>query len=252
MQKLTQKTSYPRVKVLSPVSEHALDPSEEACCICFEPLSSTQLSHGWSEMPVQLPCGHVFGEACILRWTLTNGSCPLCRRDISAIDDLPATRCSLNTSNSNAEESTVSMQDDIWLDCHVWGNRDVDQPPDGTVSIIDSNIVAEVYTSQAFTIFLPDTGLTSSEIQPCADDRGLCDCYGEDTSLRAFSEASLTPPSPMPSSSSVTSDTCGVGSRFANLIFVTSNGWKSITTIRAFLRSSLLDPETNVTQHESW
>lgn len=33
----------------------------------------------WKHVPVQLPCGHVFGQACLAHWLKDNHSCPLCR-----------------------------------------------------------------------------------------------------------------------------------------------------------------------------
>ncbi|KAF1834017.1 hypothetical protein BDW02DRAFT_579887 [Decorospora gaudefroyi] len=38
---------------------------------------------GDTELPMELPCGHVFGEACIAKWIATKNTCPLCRAELS-------------------------------------------------------------------------------------------------------------------------------------------------------------------------
>ncbi|KAL8772480.1 MAG: hypothetical protein Q9209_002432 [Squamulea sp. 1 TL-2023] len=55
---------------------------DHTCCICQEP----SLERNGAEVPVKLACGHVFGFACILKWTfnkIDSGStapqCPQCR-----------------------------------------------------------------------------------------------------------------------------------------------------------------------------
>lgn len=35
-------------------------------------------------IPVQMPCGHIFGRSCLLEWLKSNISCPLCRREVEA------------------------------------------------------------------------------------------------------------------------------------------------------------------------
>lgn len=47
-----------------------------SCNICMEPFDSTEEP----ESPVKLPCGHVMGRNCIVKWLASSNSCPLCRR----------------------------------------------------------------------------------------------------------------------------------------------------------------------------
>jgi len=35
-------------------------------------------------IPVEMPCGHIFGRSCLLEWLKSNISCPLCRREVEA------------------------------------------------------------------------------------------------------------------------------------------------------------------------
>ncbi|KAL8777860.1 MAG: hypothetical protein Q9213_007679 [Squamulea squamosa] len=56
--------------------------NDHTCCICQE----TSLERNGAEVPVKLACGHVFGLACILKWTFnkidggsTAPECPQCR-----------------------------------------------------------------------------------------------------------------------------------------------------------------------------
>lgn len=44
----------------------------------------------WKHVPVQLPCGHIFGQACLAHWLKDNLSCPLCRVSLADEEDGPA------------------------------------------------------------------------------------------------------------------------------------------------------------------
>ena len=44
----------------------------DGCSVCME-------SFGPGEGGKQLPCGHVYHQACITDWSLQHNSCPLCR-----------------------------------------------------------------------------------------------------------------------------------------------------------------------------
>ena len=53
------------------------------CYICHEPF----LSGKKPEMPIKLPCDHIFGSSCILRWLSplsrkSRNNCPLCRKAV--------------------------------------------------------------------------------------------------------------------------------------------------------------------------
>lgn len=36
----------------------------------------------WKHVPVELPCGHIFGQSCLAHWLNENRNCPLCRNNI--------------------------------------------------------------------------------------------------------------------------------------------------------------------------
>ena len=36
----------------------------------------------WKHVPVELPCGHIFGQSCLAHWLNDNRSCPLCRKNL--------------------------------------------------------------------------------------------------------------------------------------------------------------------------
>jgi hypothetical protein len=48
------------------------------CTICAEVIGARR-DDGTSESPVELPCGHTFGNRCIQKWRDQNNSCPVCR-----------------------------------------------------------------------------------------------------------------------------------------------------------------------------
>ena len=50
----------------------------QSCNICMDQYYSAENP----ESPVRLPCQHVFGRNCISKWSVTNNSCPLCRRTL--------------------------------------------------------------------------------------------------------------------------------------------------------------------------
>jgi hypothetical protein len=213
---MQDKASYTHGNMLRPVSE---DTRERSCCICYELFSPTPSSHG-SEVPIQLPCGHVFGETCILRWTLTNGSCPLCRKDIFVIDGHPANH-HLDALNSNPENPTETAHNDIWLDVCVWSNHIENQSQGSSVNVIDVETVTNFHTSDRSTVVRGYQPSTSSQRQCRANHSGLCLCSGEeDTSIAAFSVERLTLPSATAQSrhtSQESLDFLEIGSQFEDL-----------------------------------
>ena len=81
-----------------------IDSLEEKCCnVCREPFKTdgpvigagigesgdTWMHHSRPEIPVQLPCKHVFGSHCLATWFTpsANKSCPLCREKIPELDN---------------------------------------------------------------------------------------------------------------------------------------------------------------------
>ena len=53
------------------------------CAVCLEALETGR----------KAPCGHVYHEACLVRWAHQSTACPMCRRDfLSPPSPLPASR----------------------------------------------------------------------------------------------------------------------------------------------------------------
>ncbi|KAL9133830.1 MAG: hypothetical protein Q9175_004987 [Cornicularia normoerica] len=84
------------IKSLPVVSHTDLSQDTQDCPICIEQYYSLQ----HSESPVRLPCSHIMGKECLLRWlkssasNTTNNSCPICRavllgRDHRPLEDRP-------------------------------------------------------------------------------------------------------------------------------------------------------------------
>jgi len=55
------------------------------CCICYHAYFTTTMDVD-AEMPMQLSCGHIFGEKCISKWMSTKNTCPLCRCELFFLD----------------------------------------------------------------------------------------------------------------------------------------------------------------------
>lgn len=218
MQEISEQTSYGQSTVLRPMSVDALDPKERSCCICFQPFRPTASSQGGSEVPAQLPCGHVFGELCVLSWTLTNNSCPLCRKGVFGIDDRHAYQHFSNFSNSNSLRSPFTPQDDIWLDEYVWnlspGCREQDE-----VSFAEFETLIEFCTRERSTVALDPQHRMSPEELRCAEHRGSCHfTIEENTRNAAVPHRRLTPPPTISHDTyAATIDLAGTGSQFAEL-----------------------------------
>jgi len=57
---------------------------DQQCNICKEPFSD--------ERPMSKSCGHIFGDRCLMRWTLEyqERTCPMCRHILVPNEDQPA------------------------------------------------------------------------------------------------------------------------------------------------------------------
>ncbi|KZM21024.1 uncharacterized protein EKO05_0011132 [Ascochyta rabiei] len=181
MQEILGTSSYTHGLVLRPVSENALDPQERSCCICYQPFRSTLLTHGGPEVPVRLLCGHVFGESCILSWTLDNSSCPLCRRDVFRTDDHPVDRRISISQDSRADILTAADQ----LDSHDWDSPAEEQLRE-TVSSDDIEQLLELYTSNRSIVYSSSQSQTSQGSSKCASDRDLVQHTDEDDTRTAL------------------------------------------------------------------
>ncbi|KAH4929106.1 hypothetical protein HBI23_141230 [Parastagonospora nodorum] len=66
---------------MSNPDEHSLDPLNSSCCICFDAYGTGGM-HPRAEAPIQLACGHIFGDKCLSKWISTKSTCPLCRSNV--------------------------------------------------------------------------------------------------------------------------------------------------------------------------
>ena len=193
MQKASAHASYVQGDMLTPVEAHALDPKERSCCICYQPFHPTTLTQSGSEVPFQLPCGHIFGELCIFSWTLSNNSCPLCRRKVLDIDDHHPNRLFSNSRIPNSLGSVLRPQDDVWLDEYVW--NDSDSHRQDTVSSVDIETLLDSYTRDHSNVSSGSQPHTSLVTRICSEHRGFCHCSDDqDRRYAAVSHRRLTPP----------------------------------------------------------
>lgn len=69
------------------VAVESLATEDKLCGICHENFGEEEEEEEESESkhdPVRLPCGHIFGEECIVYWLVSENTCPYCRRDYGA------------------------------------------------------------------------------------------------------------------------------------------------------------------------
>lgn len=72
--------------LLLDISPDTIPPEDRNCGICREPylgVRPTEDTDDFGEEPVQLPCGHIYGKACISSWLLEQGTCGFCRHNFS-------------------------------------------------------------------------------------------------------------------------------------------------------------------------
>lgn len=140
--------------------------ASDPCCICYNPFSTTTTVE--SESPVQIACGHIFGEKCLARWLNASSTCPICRRrpqgcktsetHDSCNDDLEwhdpedygwleaDSNPQAETEATNAGEDTVeeppyvTSQDMLWnLDSATWPTWECNATPLCTRNIVTVN-----------------------------------------------------------------------------------------------------------------
>lgn len=193
MYQASEQSSCSRSTVFVPVKANALERTDGACYICFQPFGSTDPLHGGSEVPVQLPCGHVFGEVCITIWTHSSNSCPLCRKKVLNTDDCPANIRVPNSGSSNSPNSRLTVQDDVWLDEAVWNTSS--RNPEPAVSYADVETLVSYYTRDLSNVNFDSQPQRSPETLICGEHRGLCHCYDDrETRNAALPRRRLIPP----------------------------------------------------------
>ena len=96
----------------------SLPPDERECSICTLPYRSPLgilqgLIGGPSESPLQLPCGHIYGKACLTRWLANHTTCPHCRHqlfDRSSVPEVPRIPVSLLATHRDVASSGARMR----------------------------------------------------------------------------------------------------------------------------------------------
>ncbi|KAJ8109529.1 hypothetical protein OPT61_g7394 [Boeremia exigua] len=181
MQKISEQASCRQGDVLSPVKTDALDPKERPCCICLQPFGSAGLDQSGSEAPIQLPCGHIFGEVCISSWTLAHDSCPLCRQQVFGFSiGGHAVNQDTDLQVSTLFSSLLSPDEDFWLYDDVWTDADSRQD---TVSSVDIETFIYDYANDHSEVDLGYQPQRSPKILSCGEHRGFCYC-GDDQNTR--------------------------------------------------------------------
>lgn len=56
----------------------------------------------FEHLPVQMPCGHIFGKSCLFEWLKNHSSCPLCRDSVSESN---TNETSTNETNGNVQNN---------------------------------------------------------------------------------------------------------------------------------------------------
>jgi len=87
------------------MSPQAQDADEEAelCSVCL-------CNYDDEDVLIQLPCAHVFHEACISRWLLQDSSCPHCRQKVTVSQPTTVTSSVSELEEENAAQRTAARR----------------------------------------------------------------------------------------------------------------------------------------------
>ncbi|KAF1913181.1 hypothetical protein BDU57DRAFT_458037 [Ampelomyces quisqualis] len=97
------------------ISDHHPDPLANCCCICYNPYRFATMDPE-AEDPVQLPCGHVFGEMCVFLWAETSNTCPMCRAELDLQNDTDADMLIFEHSSSQGQMDIDGESQDEYFD----------------------------------------------------------------------------------------------------------------------------------------
>jgi len=61
----------------------------------------------FEHLPVQMPCGHIFGKSCLFEWLKNHSSCPLCRDSVSESNTNEASSTEVNGNMQNNPNITM-------------------------------------------------------------------------------------------------------------------------------------------------
>ncbi|KAG4421110.1 hypothetical protein IFR04_005753 [Cadophora malorum] len=75
-----RRQAIPSLLIVADIASLPDSEDDRECIICTNPFGISTAGHV-PEGPCRLPCGHVFGRACISQWLRDQTSCPFCRRD---------------------------------------------------------------------------------------------------------------------------------------------------------------------------
>lgn len=72
----------------------------------LQPQYLAEVQTNFLHVPIEIPCGHVFGKSCLCEWFKEHSSCPLCRSSVTATDKAEPTNPELENNETNAEENS--------------------------------------------------------------------------------------------------------------------------------------------------
>lgn len=105
---------------------HDLPDGEQTCIICFDEYSTDE-TLGKAEHPVAMPCGHVFGEACLRTWSTDKKGCPICRRIYSTTGVYLG---SASAVDETVESASETLNDEDSETDEIYGSDDGSDFPD--------------------------------------------------------------------------------------------------------------------------
>lgn len=132
----------------------------------------------WKHVPVQLPCGHIFGQSCLAHWLNDNRNCPLCRNNIpdevaERNDVLPVTYLRFGGPGSGGMQLFDDSSPHSGLGTAAPSSQDVqlDESNDPTPPLPQNPPNPGLLRRATSVIFHPRRNSRNTERQPSPDQR---------------------------------------------------------------------------------
>lgn len=91
------------------------DPGQ-SCYICLQDCDTISEKSGIVECPIRLPCSHIIGSVCIVKWLHTNNTCPICRHSFFPAQPRPWEPDEFDFPEEPDEEEVAQRVVDICID----------------------------------------------------------------------------------------------------------------------------------------
>lgn len=126
----------------------------------------------FEHLPVQMPCGHVFGKSCLFEWLKSHSSCPLCRDSVSETNTNEAASTEGNNENPNSNITFIHRPGIMDIFNSLPRSGEGDQPVRRILRSGNGLGEGNPHQAHTHTHFIPTAGENSNE-DPSTNQRGV-------------------------------------------------------------------------------